>query len=209
MLIVGIVVAIVAIAAVGGAYVLLNGNTGTSDQNGQNAGNNDANTNTNQTFHYDLANGDYMVFKMTTESSVLSFNATLRWQVSNVTVTSYDVMVNQTSDFVLISKTWTTHVNMTDQIGSGIVSDNYKKGVLIGNETLSTPLGDKKVEHWRVTEVAGNMTTMMDFYVGKDTRMVYKWVITVTDPSNPSIDSTVTGWLEDTNIDTIRNGDGA
>jgi len=209
MLIVGIVIAIVAIAAVGGAYVVLNSNTGTSDQNGQNTGNNDANTNINQTFHYDLANGDYMVFKMATESSIFSFNATLRWQVSNVTVTSYDVMVNQTSDFVLISKTWTTHVNMTDQIGSGIVSDNYTKGVLIGNETLSTPLGDKNVEHWRVTEVADNTTTMMDFYVGKDTKMVYKWVITVTDPSNPSIDSTVTGWLEDTNIDTIRNGDGA
>ncbi len=134
-------------------------------------------------------------------------NMTMRWEVSNVDSTGYDVTVSMISDF--LNYTTTTRVNLTDGLGTGVVDDNYSRGTLIGTETLSTPLGDKVVEHWRLIEEDGSKTTVTDYHVGKDTKMVYKWVTVVTDTEDPESNMTSTTVLMETNIGTIKNGDKA
>jgi hypothetical protein len=206
MLLAGIIIVIVAIAAVAGAYVLLSNNTGTSDQN-DNDSNSNTSDQTNDTSTFDLSNGDYMEFKTTTESNMTWINVTMKWLVFNVTSSGYDVTIDYISDF--FNNTITQHANLTDAVGSGAVDDNYTKGTLVGSETLSTPFGAKQVEHWRLTTEEGTTTTVADYYVGKDTKMVYKVVVTSADSSDSGNSMTTTTVLTNTNIDRIKNGDKA
>lgn len=207
MLIAGIIVVIIAIAAVAGAYVLLNNNTGSSDQNKNNNNNSNTGGNNSNTSGFNLANGDYMELNTTTESSMATMNITVKWEVSNVTSTGYDITIVFLSDFY--NYTYTQHANMTDMMGAGAVNENYTRGTLIGTETLSTPFGMKQVEHWRLSETDGNTLTVTDYYIGKSTKMIYKLVVTSTNSSDPSLNSTSTTMLVQTNIDSIKNGDKA
>lgn len=211
MLIVIVIVAIVAVAAIAGAVLLTNNNQGSSGSNDNNNNNNGNTDNTggtdNNTLGSDLANGDYMEFRTTTESIVMTMNMTLRWEVSKVSSTGYDITLTLTSDIYNYSTT--QHANKTDVVGKGAIDSNYTRGTLVGTETLSTPFGTKQVEHWRLSETDGSVTTITDYYIGKDTKMVYKWVVTSTDSSDSNNNSTSTTLLVQTNISSIRNGDKA
>lgn len=203
MLIAVILIAVVAIAAVAGAILLMGDGSSNPDDNGPGTG--DQNDDTPGTAN--LANGDYMVLKTTTESSIIWMNMTMRWEVSNVDSSGYDVTIRITSDF--LNYTTTSRANLTDDVGTGAVDDNYTRGTLIGTETLSTSVGNKHVEHWRLTDTEDSTTMVTDYYVGKDTKMVYKWVMTTTDSSDPENNMVSTTLLTETNIDAIKNGDKA
>ncbi len=202
MLIALIIVAAVAIASVTGAVLLMNNGGSDRDDDSDTDDQNDKGSGLDN-----LANGDYMELRTTSESSIAWMNTTMRWEISNLDSTGYDVTIRVTSD--IFNYTTTVRASLDDGLGTGAVDDNYSKGTLIGTETLSTPIGNKQVEHWRLTETEGSMTTVTDYYVGKDTKMVYKWVVTITDPSNPDVDSVSTTLLTETNINAIKNGDRA
>jgi hypothetical protein len=207
MLIVIVIVAVVAIAAVAGAVLLMND---TGSNNNDNDNDDDTGDNNNNNDDFDVANGDYMELKTTSESSLMTFNMTMRWEVSNVTSTGYDITIRVSNDmFDFMNYTHTQHANMTDDVGSGAVDDNYTKGTLVGTETLSTAFGNKQVEHWRLTEIDGTTTTITDYYVGKDTKMTYKWVVVVTDSADPESNLTSTTLLTATNIASIKDGNKA
>ncbi|MDW5563665.1 MAG: hypothetical protein SA339_10600 [Methanomassiliicoccus sp.] len=205
MFIAAIVVIVVAVAAAG-AFVLMN-DSGASDQN-NNASNSNSNDNNNGTkdntssnaYSYSPKDGDFMEFKTTTVSSAMSFDMTMRWAVSNVTSTGYDITLNHTNTLFGYSYSNTIHANLTDDVGSGAVDENYTKGTLVGTETLSTSFGTKQVEHWRLQETDGSKTTVTDYYIGKDTKMTYKMVVTETDSSDSNGNATITTVLTDTNI---------
>lgn len=206
MLIVIAIVAVVAVAAIAGAYVLMN-NSGSNGQNGNGNGNNDKGGDDGKTPLSAIANGDYIEIKTSTEGDMFSMNSTMRWEISNVTATGYDITIRITSD--LYNQTFTHHANLTDAIGSGAVNDSYSKGTLIGIETLSTAIGNKKVEHWRITETDDTNLTVTDYYVGKDTKMVYKWTTVNTDSSYPENNMSYTSVLVATNMMSLKNGDKA
>jgi hypothetical protein len=200
------IVAVVAIAAIAGAYMLMN-NPGPNDKNGNGNGNNDKGGDNGKTPISAIANGDYIEIKTTTENDTLSMNSTIRWEVSNVTATGYDITIR--INYGLFNQTITHHANLTDVIGTGAVNDNYSIGTLIGIETLSTPIGNKKVEHWRITETDDTNLTVTDYYVGKDTKMVYKLTMVNTDSSYPENNMNYTSVLVATNIESLKNGDKA
>ncbi|MBI0584079.1 MAG: hypothetical protein ISF22_07615 [Methanomassiliicoccus sp.] len=208
MLIAVIVIAIVAVAAVAGAYVLMNnlGSTGGNNEGNDNGDNNgNDNQNGGNTVDFNLKTGDFMTFKTTTDASGISLNSTIRWEVTSVTNDGYDIRIDFVSD--MFNYSTTVHSNKTDDIGSGAVQGNYSQGSLVGTETLSTSFGTKQVEHWKETKVTGSTTEVTDYYVGKDTKMVYKVVATSTDTQDPTQDSEYTMVIDDTNISAIRDGD--
>lgn len=201
MLIAVIIIAVVAIAAVAGAVLLMNNGGSDKDKDGSNTDD----QNDNSSGMDNLANGDFMELRTTTESNLMWMNMTMRWEISNLDSSGYDVTIKVNSDF--FNYTTTTHASTDDALGAGAVDDNYTKGILIGTEPLSTSMGNKQVEHWRLTNAEGSASTVTDYYVGKDTKMVYKWVVTTTDSSNPEENMVSTTLLTDTNIDAIKNGD--
>ncbi len=212
MLIASIIVAVVAIAAVAGAYVLLsnggstsgganqNDNSGDNNQNGDN-GNNGGN---NNILPFQLKNGEFMQYTTTTTSGGMNFSGTMRWEISNVTSTGYDVEITVTS--IAGTMSYMTHGNLSGTLGISPDSVDFDKGVKIGIETLSTPFGNKQVEHWQQTSTNGDIVTVTDIYIGAKSPVLYKLVATstgVTDPLSDEVSSLV---LDDTNIDAIRNG---
>jgi hypothetical protein len=204
MLIVGIVVAIVAVAAVAGAYVLLSNGGGTSGGTNQNndSGNNGQNDNNNSAFQ--LKNGEFMLYTTTTTSTVMDYNGTMRWEVSNVTATGYDIEINFTSGED--SMNYSAHGSYSDTLGVSGMDADFDKGVKIGLETLSTPFGDKKVEHWRATNTTDDITTVIDFYIGAQSPVMYKMVATTTGVVDPIYNGVSTMVLNDTNIDDVKTG---
>jgi hypothetical protein len=214
MLIASIIVAVVAIAAVAGAYVLLsnggstsdganqNNNSGDNDQTGD-YGNNGSNNNVPPSL---LKNGDFMQYTTTTTSGGMEFPGTMRWELSNVTSTGYDVEITVNS--IAGTMSYMTHGNTSDTLGVSPDGADFDKGVKIGMETLSTPFGNKQVEHWRQTNAVEGMTTVTDIYIGANSPVLYKLVTTSTGITDPSSSDVSTLVLDDTNIDAIRNGNG-
>ena len=203
MLLVGIVVAIVAIAAIAGAYVLMSNNDGTNGTNGDD--NNDDNDNQ---LPYQISNGQYMVTETTSDFGMFSYNSTTRWTVSNVTTTGYDVslsMYNSMTDNTTVY-TWHSDYNSTIGVG-GEVEPDY--GTKVGTESLATEFGTKRVDHYRNTTIEGDVTTVIDYYIGASTPVYYKMVMTITDSENPDFSGTTTSEVTDTNIDAVKNGNAA
>lgn len=207
MLLVGIVVAVVAIAAIAGAYVLMSNNGGTNGTNGDD--NNDGNNDNNDQLPYQISNGQYMVTETTADYGLYSFNMTTRWVVSNVTATGYDVTLSVYNSMTGSTTVHTWHGDYNSTIGAAS-AEEADYGTLVGTESLVTPFGTKRVDHYRNTTIDDfNITTVMDYYIGASTPVLYKTVMTMTDPENPESSGTMTSEITDTNIDVVRNGNAA
>jgi hypothetical protein len=205
MLIVGIIMVIVAVAAVGGAYLLLSSGGSTdrgADQNGP--GGNDQVGDGDTILPYQLHDGDYIVYTTTTSSMGRDLTGTIKWLVSNVTSSGYYVEIALTSDYG--TSKFSIHANYSDTLGASGESEAYESGAKVGTETLSTPFGNKQVEHWRVTNTTDQATTVTDLYVGAKSPAIYMTVIAMTGTSDSIFDGTTTTVLSDTNIDAIKNG---
>lgn len=207
MLLVGIVVAIVAIAAIAGAFLLMGNDDGTNGTNDN--GNDDNNGGDDNTgLPYELSNGQYMVTETTSDFGMFSYNSTTRWTVSNVTTTGYDVTLSTYSSMTDDTTVYTWHTDYNSTIGvGGDVESDY--GTKVGTESLATELGTKRVDHYRNTTTDDNVTTVIDYYIGASTPVYYKMVMTITDSENPDFSGTTTSEVTDTNIDAVRNGNAA
>ncbi len=206
MLLVGIVIAVVAIAAVAGAFLLMNNNAGKDNDNDNDNTNNNGNDNTNTGTTYELANGEFMVWDTDTTMGSISFNSTTKWVVSNVTASGYDVTIYSYSSTSGQTTIVTTHADYNDTLGASVDDSSGNLGTKVGTEQLSTGFGSKKVDHYRNTTVDETTTTTIDYYIGADTPVVYKMVMTITDSENTELNMTTTMEITDTNIDAVRNG---
>jgi len=200
MLLVGIVVAVVAIAAIAGGLVLLNNNDGTGDTNGNNNNNNGTGTT------YELQNGQYMVMDTDSNFGGMAFNSTTRWEVSNVTSTGYDVTLTTYSSMTQQTTSFTFHGDYNTTLGSSEDVSVEDMATKVGTEQLATAFGTKNVDHYRNTTVDGTATTTIDYYIGAETPAMYKMVMNITDTEDPDSTGTLTTVISDTNIDAIRNG---
>ncbi len=200
MLLVGIIVAVVAIAAIAGGMMLLNNNDGTGDTNDNDNNNNNTGT------AYEVKNGEYIEWDTNISSSVFSYNTTLRWVFSNVTTTGYDVTTTLYNSLTQQTFTITTHADYNTTLGSSEDVSIEDMATKVGTEQLSTAFGTKNVDHYRNTTVDGTMTTMMDYYIGAETPVMYKMVMTISDTDEPLSNGTQTTVITDTNNDAIRNG---
>jgi hypothetical protein len=197
MLLVGIIVAIVAIAAIAGGLMLLN-NNGT--------GNTNDNNNNNTGTAYELENGQFMVMDMNSSFGGMTFNSTTSWEVSNVTTTGYDVTLITYNSITQQTTTTSFHGDYNTTLGSSEDVSIEDMATKVGTEQLTTAFGAKTVDHYRNTTVDGTTTTVVDYYIGADTPVMYKMVMAITDTDDPTSNGTMTMVVTDTNIDAIRNG---
>lgn len=202
MLLVGIIVAVVAIAAIAGGLMLLNNNDGTGDTNNNNNNNNNNGTGT----AYELQNGQYMVMETDSNFGGMTFNSTTRWEVSNVTTTGYDVTLSTYDSITQQTNTYTFHGDYNTTLGSSNDASIKDFATKVGTEQLVTAFGTKNVDHYKNVTVEGTQTTTVDYYIGTETPVVYKMVTTVEDTEDPESNGTMTMVVSDTNIDAIRNG---
>jgi hypothetical protein len=199
----GIIVAIVVIAAVAGAFVLLTNGGGTSNGTDQNINSgDDQNGNNGPTFQ--LKNGTFMQFTTIHTSAGMDLTETTRWAVSNVTTTGYDIEISLASGAETMK--YMVHGNYSDTLGMSGGYADMDKGVRIGTETLATAFGNKQVEHWRLTSTIDDTTTVTDYYIGVKGPVLYKMVTTSTGVLDPTYNGGSTVVLDDTNIDYIKNG---
>jgi hypothetical protein len=212
---IAIAVAIVAIAAVAGAYVLLDNSPEERDDNGtdgiDNTGDSDievpGSNDTDPIDQLDLKVGDLVEFTATSSVIGLTKTTMVTLTVTGVTPSGYDILVSIRSGSD--DQRSTFRANSTEELMEGVAGDAFSRGTLIGDEVVATIYGDKTVEHWRSTTVSGSTTNVTDYYVGKSTGMVYEATIASTNDDILSITTTTDLVLSSTNIDKIKSGDAA
>jgi hypothetical protein len=212
---IAIAIAIVAIAAVAGAYVLFDDSPEERDDNGidgiDNTGDSDVevpgSNDTDPINQLDLKVGDLVEFTATSSVFGLTKTTMVTLTVTGVTPSGYDILVSIRSGSD--DQRSTFRANSTEELMGGVAGDAFSRGTLIGDEVVATIYGDKTVEHWRSTTVSGSMTNVTDYYVGKSTGMVYKATIASTNDDILSVTTTTDLVLSSTNIDKIKSGDAA
>lgn len=192
-------VAVAAIVIVAAAAVLLltqpggpldgpdGGDGGDGDQNGR-PGTGDEQS----VLPVELRDGDFIEYTITMSEG---FNGTMRMTYRNITADSYDVVMVQTIEGQAFTFTWRADANETLGSRENAEGEPEDFGELVGEETIDTPLGARRADHYRNTSDDGSV---VDCYIGHDVPIVYRTVTT-------SDDGTTVIELNDTNIEEVRD----
>ncbi len=141
-----------------------------------------------------LKEGDFIEFMMTTDEGNIIGSARVTFR--NITSTTYDVELTKSVNGQIHIFTWKAEANDIVGAQSDVMKDRSRLGELVGEKTIDTAFGPRKVVQYRNTSIEGVVT---DLYIGKTTPVLYRTVITDSYGSNVTIE------MNDTNISGIRN----